>query len=292
MTVFEETCKGPEIDRSHVASMLRQQGRRVNPQNSHVLMEMRRFRLSSAIGVAAALLIGLSLGALGQGNPVLVGKVARVTDGDTITVQLTSGPITVRLGSIDAPERDQPWGKESGTALADLLEAQEVAIDVQSQDRYDRLVAVVYLGDVQVNAWMVEKGHAWAYREYLTDIEYCNLEYEARKASRGLWELDHPRAPWEWRRRPQAFTDYGNETAANCKGATGRSSSTRQVTPASGNRSPGQCLIKGNISESGRIYHVPGSRNYDTTRIDEMKGERWFCTEAEARAAGWRPPKG
>lgn len=51
----------------------------------------------------------------------------------------------------------------------------------------------------------------------------------------------------------------------------------------------GECLIKGNISRSGeRIYHVPGGRWYDVTRIDRLRGERWFCSEAEARAAGWR----
>ncbi|MEO8758705.1 MAG: hypothetical protein ABI398_13255 [Devosia sp.] len=50
------------------------------------------------------------------------------------------------------------------------------------------------------------------------------------------------------------------------------------------------CSIKGNISiNSGeRIYHVPGQAYYDATIITPTKGERWFCTEAEARAAGWR----
>lgn len=52
---------------------------------------------------------------------------------------------------------------------------------------------------------------------------------------------------------------------------------------------PQRCRIKGNISLSGeRIYHVPGGRWYDRTRIDTLKGERWFCSEDEARAAGWR----
>lgn len=49
------------------------------------------------------------------------------------------------------------------------------------------------------------------------------------------------------------------------------------------------CRIKGNISQNGeRIYHVPGGRWYARTRIDRFKGERWFCSEEEARAAGWR----
>lgn len=50
------------------------------------------------------------------------------------------------------------------------------------------------------------------------------------------------------------------------------------------------CNIKGNISiNSGeRIYHVPGQTFYNETVIRTQYGERWFCSEAEARAAGWR----
>jgi hypothetical protein len=50
------------------------------------------------------------------------------------------------------------------------------------------------------------------------------------------------------------------------------------------------CNIKGNISmrTGERIYHVPGGEFYNATVINPAKGERWFCSEAEARAAGWR----
>jgi len=50
------------------------------------------------------------------------------------------------------------------------------------------------------------------------------------------------------------------------------------------------CNIKGNVSiETGeRIYHVPGQKFYQQTRISPRYGERWFCTEDEARKAGWR----
>lgn len=53
---------------------------------------------------------------------------------------------------------------------------------------------------------------------------------------------------------------------------------------------PGACTIKGNINVSTgeRIYHVPGREYYGPTKINITKGERWFCTEAEAQAAGWR----
>nr|WP_244420843.1 hypothetical protein [Mesorhizobium japonicum] len=50
------------------------------------------------------------------------------------------------------------------------------------------------------------------------------------------------------------------------------------------------CNIKGNISinTGERIYHVPGQEHYWETKISPQYGERWFCTEDEARAAGWR----
>lgn len=53
---------------------------------------------------------------------------------------------------------------------------------------------------------------------------------------------------------------------------------------------PAECLIKGNISRNTGewIYHVPGQEHYDETVVDEAAGERWFCSEAEAQAAGWR----
>ena len=53
------------------------------------------------------------------------------------------------------------------------------------------------------------------------------------------------------------------------------------------------CAIKGNIDMTGeRIYHVPGGQWYDRTLIDPAKGERWFCSEEDAQAAGWRPAGG
>jgi endonuclease YncB( thermonuclease family) len=249
------------------------------------------------------LLAGLALAAIGQDAPVLVGTVTNITDGDTIKVELDSGSITVRFDSIDAPEKDQPWGNEAAAALARRLNGQEVALDVVTQDRYERLVAVVYLGDENINAWMVRQGHAWAYREYVNDTYYCVWEGSARSSRRGLWALpgNQRHAPWEWRsaKRSQSsgYTDYTRETVANCIAALDRPASDTRSAPTISTKSPaaassGGCLIKGNISENGHIYHVPGSRSYNATKIDESKGERWFCTEEEARAAGWRAPRG
>jgi len=56
---------------------------------------------------------------------------------------------------------------------------------------------------------------------------------------------------------------------------------------------PHACNIKGNISylTGERIYHMPGQKYYWRTIISPWRGERWFCSEAEARAAGWRRSK-
>jgi endonuclease YncB( thermonuclease family) len=238
-------------------------------------------------------------------NPVLVGSVVQVTDGDTIKVRLSSGVINVRLGSIDAPELDQPGGAEATAALAQRLDGRRVELEVESQDRYERLVAFVYLGGEKLNAWLVQQGHAWAYRQYTSDPRYCVWEADARLYRRGLWSAPagSQKAPWEWRRSQDegrqgfAFTDYQRETVANCvksmRDGKHRADANILVTvpDAAIAAATGDCRIKGNISERGRIYHVPGSEWYDRTQIDTSQGERWFCTEAEAKAAGWRAPR-
>jgi endonuclease YncB( thermonuclease family) len=161
-------------------------------------------------------------------SPVLVGKVFKVTDGDTIKVQLQSGPINVRLDSIDAPESNQPHGAEAKAALATMVANREVQLEVVSQDRYERLVAIVYVGDLNVNEQMVQQGHAWAYRQYLKNRQYCEWEGAARQQRLGLWAL--PTSDWifpsDWRRlrrnqidEPQ---DFSNETVAACKAAVGK----------------------------------------------------------------------
>jgi len=166
-------------------------------------------------------------------NPRLVGKVFKVTDGDSIKVQLTSGAINVRFDGIDAPESNQPHGAEAKAALTALLLNKTVELDVKEQDRYERLVAVVYVGnDLNVNAKMVQDGHAWVYRRYLKrnglGADLCRWEDTARAARRGLWA--GAKSSWiypsDWRRwrRKQTDTvqDFSKETAAGCIAAIGK----------------------------------------------------------------------
>lgn len=184
--------------------------------------------------VCALLFTALSSTANEEPRPVLIGHVIKVTDGDTIKVQLESkanpnqAPINVRLDSIDTPESNQPHGHEATAALAALVADKEVSLDVVTQDRYERLVAVVYVGDLNVNELMVKQGHAWAYRRYLKEKNYCVWENAARELKRGLWSL--PPKDWiypsDWRRlrRHQIDTveDFSHETIAHCLALMGQ----------------------------------------------------------------------
>jgi hypothetical protein len=145
-------------------------------------------------------------------------------------------------------------------------------------DEYGRSVSICKNGNTDINAEMVRAGFALAYRRYSND--YVDEENEARNAKRGLWAGEFT-APWDWRRESR------EETARPAPQSTtrpGPSVGTRGTEPPSA-----RCAIKGNINQRGdRIYHLPGSDSYASTVIDERAGERWFCSEAEARAAGWR----
>lgn len=222
------------------------------------------------------------------GQPVLTGRVIRVVDGDTMDVELSSGPVRVRLSGADAPEHDQPWGPQATTALRRKVLDREVALVVVDQDRYDRIVARVCLDAEDVGASLITQGDAWAYRRYLEDPAYCAFEGIARAGRRGVWSFPASQwiAPWDWRavHAGRAASDAGEPevSVASC---------VLQSTGQARDSSSGRCLIKGNVSANGRIYHLPGSASYDETRVDTSKGERWFCTEAEAQAAGWRPAR-
>jgi endonuclease YncB( thermonuclease family) len=255
-------------------------------------------------GVAAAIFAVLACDAAEPGDaPVLRGKVVDVIDGDSVAVQLDSGPIEVRLHAADAPEHDQPGGRAAAGALRKRLpRGAAVVLEPVEQDRYDRLVAVIERDGDSVIAWMVEQGHAWAYRRYTADPRYCRWEDAARQARRGLWSRPPTDwiAPWDWRRRARepGFqpADHSHETLADCLASLRHERATASLSLSSASLQVASqttgCAIKGNISKHGeRIYHVPGSEWYDATRIDPHKGERWFCSEDEARSAGWRAPR-
>ena len=201
--------------------------------------------------------------------PALADIAGRPTiiDGDTIKI---AGE-RIRLNFIDAPETPQqcrangkPWGcgQAATYALAGFIGKSRVRCETHGRGKYGRLLGTCYLGETDINAWMVRSGWAVDYRKYSSGA-YAREESLARGERRGIWKSAFI-APWDWRR--------GKRLTKEKK------------------RAP--CLIKGNISRSEeRIYHVPGGVYYSRTGINPRKGERWFCSEAEARAEGWRRSK-
>lgn len=69
----------------------------------------------------------------------------------------------MRLQGIDAPESNQPHGGRATAALQGLILNRRVRLEIHGTDRYDRLIAVIYSEERNVNRWLVEQGHAWEY---------------------------------------------------------------------------------------------------------------------------------
>ena len=138
--------------------------------------------------------------------PVIAAKVTKVNDGDSIEVQIDSGAGRVRFSAIDTPEYDQPYGAKSSAALKALLPiGSDVELEVVTQDQFRRMVATVWLladgKRININETMLREGHAWAYRRYMRDAKFCDIEAEARDKKLGLWA--QPVSDWvyppEWR---------------------------------------------------------------------------------------------
>lgn len=187
--------------------------------------------------------------------------ITRVVDGDTI--ELESGE-KVRYIGVNTPETVDPnqptqcFGPESSKRNKELVEGKKVKLekDVSDKDKYGRLLRYVYLTDgTFVNLVLVREGYANV-ATYPPDVKFQNqflqAEKEASDKNLGLWSK----------------CNNLSQTTSN------------------------QCKIKGNISSSGeKIYHLPSQKYYDSTVIDESKGEKWFCSEDEAVKAGWRKSK-
>jgi endonuclease YncB( thermonuclease family) len=129
---------------------------------------------------------------------------ASVIDGDTLEIHGRR----VRMAGIDAPESRQTCADASGKpyrcgqvaafALADKIGQTVVTCEGKQQDRYKRLIAVCFSAGADLNAWMVQYGHAVAYRRY--SKAYVHQEDVARQAKVGLWAGAFE-MPWEWRHK-------------------------------------------------------------------------------------------
>jgi len=229
----------------------------------------RRPVASALVGVVALAVLSLmppsETAARSVGDSGSLSGRARVIDGDTLEI---SGR-RVRLEGIDAPEMAQTCGRNpSGTwkcgavaadRLAALIGRHTVTCESRGNDKYGRMLGICFVDGRDINAEMVRQGLAWAFVKY--SRTYVRQESEARTARVGVWQGEAAPA-WEYREKHWA--------------------SAEQVAPNG-------CAIKGNVTAHGRIYHMPWSPWYGKVKIEPAKGERWFCSEAQAMEAGWRP---
>ncbi len=195
--------------------------------------------------------------------------VSNVIDGDTIDIE---NDVRIRLLGIDTPERGTCYYDEAKTFLEDLIEDKDIRIekDISGADRFDRLLRYVYIpaddpqdDDVFVNEKLLRQGFARTFAK-APDNRYRDLfssaQDEAKKKDRGLWgACDYEESD------TQALRE--NDTLPPSK----------------------DCIIKGNISEKGygRNYFLEFCPNYNRIKIDTRKGEQYFCTEREAKQAGF-----
>ena len=126
-------------------------------------------------------------------------KIKRVVDGDTVHTFYGDEIFKIRLTEIDAPERDQPFGKASTEHLKSLLTEGRVDVDISGTDKYGRKLGRLYWQGKDINREMVSAGYAWVYDKYVTDISFYEDQDNAKQLKKGLWKDSASLAPWEWR---------------------------------------------------------------------------------------------
>jgi len=231
----------------------------------------------TALGAIIATLIAGSAAA-GYGYTVIrdnqadifessIHRVISVVDGDTFDIE---NDVRIRLIGIDAPERAECGYDEAKDFLTLLLADAHINIekDITGADVFDRLLRYAYIpsddimvDDVLVNLAVLRAGYAKTLA-VAPDNRYRDLfasaQDEAKREGRGLWPdcLEPDDDSWQ-----QADIPPPNES----------------------------CVIKGNVSGKsyGHNYFLEGCPNYNRIKIDPSKGEAYFCTEAEAIAAGF-----
>lgn len=190
---------------------------------------------------------------------------ASILSGDTLRI---SGRM-VQLAGIEAPEAAQSCVRDSGTrwpcgaaarrALEQLTRRERLSCEtVEARSTAPALVRCRTGAGSDIAAEMVRAGHAFAEQGFFAS--YGNEEQQARGAKAGIWS-GSPQRPGEYR---AARWDEAKKTA------------------------PEGCPIKGRVSGRERTYVLPWSDEYNRVKIRDGRG-RWFCSEDEARAAGWTP---
>lgn len=192
----------------------------------------------------------------------LEGRAVALT-GDTLRI----GGKRVRLDGIEAPEATQSCARGGATwrcgaaakeALASLVRNRRVSCEITDErDAEPRARCAAQGNDLAEE--LVKAGSVFAIGGFLAP--YSSAESKAQDAKAGVWAGGEAE-------RPQDFRDKQWEAAKNT--------------------APDGCPIKGRIRAGARVYVLPWVSGYGNVKIRTSRGERWFCSEDEAVAAGWR----
>lgn len=131
----------------------------------------------------------------------------RVIDGDTIEI-INTGSLSerVRLVGIDAPESDQPFGRQSKENLKQCLNQHHITVEWSKRDKYERILGKVFADAYDCNLEQVAKGYAWHYKFFaeqqpnIDRVNYADAESNARVSKLGLWSSNCQIEPYFWRK--------------------------------------------------------------------------------------------
>jgi micrococcal nuclease len=126
------------------------------------------------------------------------GKITKVVDGDTYFFQTANETLKVRMFGIDAPEGNQPFGKESKEFISKYL-YKDATLVTHGHDQYKRTLGTLFIDGQDINLVSVKGGYSWHYKRYLNDKQYAEAQENAKKLKLGLWSFSNPIPPWNFR---------------------------------------------------------------------------------------------
>jgi micrococcal nuclease len=129
------------------------------------------------------------------------GKAIKIVDGDTFDL-LTEEKKTlrIRMNGIDCPERKQDYYQAAKNALSNYIFNKEMSLVTNGHDRNKRVIATIFCNGENINLAMIRSGYAWHYKKYSADTSFAEAEKQARLNKKGLWSMNNPVAPWEFRK--------------------------------------------------------------------------------------------
>jgi endonuclease YncB( thermonuclease family) len=126
------------------------------------------------------------------------GKVADVSDGDTLVIGSGGRVRVVQLAGIDAPELSQDFGKEARDYVKQMTRGKKVTVEVIESKSPQSLVARVTVDGKDLAAALVESGFAWSEQDSSADLK--SAQEKAKSGKQGLWASANPTPPWDFRK--------------------------------------------------------------------------------------------